>query len=98
MQISGISSSPFLPLEKKTNSSPVSKPVVDQAIMNFSADSFSDLVKEAGQFPEVRSELVDAYKSRIQSGEYPSQETIAGLANYLGNSLVQMAKAASSSK
>jgi anti-sigma28 factor (negative regulator of flagellin synthesis) len=90
MQISGISTSTSIPLEK-TKSTQVSKPAQDQAVMNFSADSFSTLVKEAGQMPEVRSDVVDAFKARIQSGEYPSQDVIAGLANVIGGAIVQQA-------
>ncbi len=96
MQISGISASPSIPVEK-TNSSQVSKPAVDQAVINFSADSFSSLVKEAGQMPEVRSEVVDAFKTRIQAGNYPSQDVIAGLTDLIGGGIVRQAKSVSSS-
>ena len=81
----------------KINSSQAGKPALDQAVINFSADSFSSLVKEAGQMPEVRSEVVDAFKTRIQSGEYPSQDVIAGLTDLIGGVVVQQARSGSSS-
>ena len=96
MQITGVSTPIPFPMEKK-NSSPVGKPATDQAVINFSASSFSSLVQEAGQYPEVRSELVDSFKARIQSGAYPSQEDISGLTNVIGGSVLQMAKSDSSS-
>jgi hypothetical protein len=97
MQITGISTSPSPPVEKP-KSSQAGKLTLDQAVLNFSANSFSSLVKEAGQAPEVRSEVVDAFKSRLQSGDYPSQETIAGLASLIGGSIVQQAKSGFSSQ
>lgn len=99
MQINGISTSPSLPVEKtSSSSSQAGKPATDQVVINFSADSFSNLVKEAGQMPEVRSEVVDAFKSRIQSGDYPSQETIAGLTSLIGGGILQQAKSSSFSQ
>jgi hypothetical protein len=99
MQISGFSNSPSLPVGKTTSSSPqAGKPATDQAVIDFSADTFSSLVKEAAQMPEVRSEVVDAFKARIQSGDYPSQETLAGLTNLIGGGILQQAKADSSSQ
>ena len=83
-------------MEKKTTPS-VGKPAVDQAVINFSPGSFSNLVQEAGQFPEVRSELVDSFKSRIQSGAYPSQEDVAGLVNVIGSRVLQLTQSDSSS-
>ena len=82
-------------MEKKTSPS-VGKPAVDQAVINFAPGSFSGFVQEASQFPEVRSELVDSFKSRIQSGSYPSQEDIAGLANVIGGHVLQLAQSGSS--
>jgi hypothetical protein len=96
MQISGFSTSSSLPV-LKTNSSPAGKPATDQATLSSSADSFLSLVKAAGQMPEVRSEVVDAFKSRIQVGDYPSQETIANLTNVIGGSIVQAAASGVSS-
>jgi len=80
---------------EKNNSSSVGKPAVDQAVINFSPSSFSNLVQEAGQFPDVRSELVESFKARIQSGAYPSQEDISGLTNILGGHILQLAQSES---
>jgi hypothetical protein len=66
-------------------------------VINFSPDTFSSLVQEANQMPEVRSEVVDSFKARIQSGEYPSQDVIEGLTDLIGGSIVQQAKSGSSS-
>ena len=96
MQITGVSTPIPFSMEK-TNSSPVGKPATDQAVINFSADSFSSLVQEAGQYPDVRSEVVDSFKARIQAGAYPTQSDIAGLTNVIGGSVMQMAKSGLSS-
>jgi anti-sigma28 factor (negative regulator of flagellin synthesis) len=96
MQISGISTSLSIPMGK-INSSQVSKPARDEAVLNFSTNSFSSMVKQAGQMPEVRSEVVDAFKARIQSGQYPSQDVIAGLTDLIGGAIVQQARSGSSS-
>ncbi len=92
MQISSISISNSLPLEK-TKSSPAPKASTDTAVINFSASSFSGLVKQASQMPEVRSEVVDSFKSRIQSGQYPTEETMDHLVDTLGASIVKMVHA-----
>ena len=97
MQIHGVTSSSSIPMQK-TSSAPVGKAVADQAVINFSPDSFSGLVKEAGQMPEVRSELVEAIKSRIQAGNYPTQDAIAGLADLIGSGVVRLARSESSSE
>jgi anti-sigma28 factor (negative regulator of flagellin synthesis) len=95
MQISGISTSQVIPMGKTNQSHAESqKPALDQAVVSFSSNSFSSLVKEAAQMPEVRSEVVDAYKARIQSGEYPSQETISGLTDLIGPAIVEQADSA----
>jgi len=95
MQISGITNSPLIPLPK-TSLSQTGKSATDQAVINFSPDSFSSLVKEASQMPEVRSEVVDAFKSRIQSGGYPSQADLAGLADVIGGGILHEALSGSS--
>jgi hypothetical protein len=41
--------------------------------------------------PEVRSDVVDAFKSRIQAGSYPTQDDIAGLTDLIGGGIVQQA-------
>jgi len=95
MQINGVTNSLPIPMQKTTTSKAVNV-AADQAVINFSPDSFSSLVKEAGQMPEVRSELVDAFKSRIQAGNYPSPDDLAGLVNVIGRSVVQQALSDSS--
>jgi hypothetical protein len=97
MQISGLSFSPSVPMEKTSSSSPSPKAVTDQAVMNFSSDSFSSLVQQASELPEVRSDLVDSFKARIQAGQYPDQDTLSGLADAIGGGIVQQAGMDSSS-
>jgi hypothetical protein len=46
-------------------------------------------VNEARSYPEVRSQVVDSFKSRIQSGNYPSQDVISGLSRVLGGVVAQ---------
>ena len=92
MQISSISISQSIPMEK-TKSSAAPKQSTDQAVMNRSADSFSSLVQQASQMPEVRSEVVDSFRARIQAGQYPTPETIDSLTDVLGPSIVKMADA-----
>jgi len=95
MQISSISITTPLPVEK-TRLSPSGKAATDQAVINFSPDTFSSLVNEAGQMPEVRSEVVDAYKARIQAGQYPSEDVVSGLTDLIGGSIVHLAASESS--
>jgi len=100
MQIGNITSSTSFSVAK-TASSPaenLAPAPSDQAVLNFSADSFSSLVKEASQMPDVRSELVDSFKSRIHSGHYPSQDIVDGLTRLIGGGIVQAAKTGSSQK
>jgi len=84
----------------KTNSSPAIKTATsaDQAVTNFPASSFSSLVSEASQMPDVRADLVESFKARIQSGQYPDQNTISGLADVIGGSIVKAAAAESSAQ
>jgi hypothetical protein len=96
MQITGLSTTTPIPMAK-TTSSPVGKSAVDQAVIKFSGDTFSSLVQEAGQMPDVRSELVESFKARIQSGAYPSQDDISGLVNVIGGSILQQARSGLSS-
>jgi hypothetical protein len=65
---------------------------------NFSPDFFASLVQEARQMPEVRSELIEAFKTRIRAGHYPSQETMTGLARLIGAGIVRQARSTSSSQ
>jgi hypothetical protein len=96
MQISSFPISPAIPPVKPSASAPTTTPASpDSAETNFtnSADSFSGLVQQAGQMPDVRGELVDSFKSRIQAGEYPTPETIDNLTDVIGGGIVQMADA-----
>jgi anti-sigma28 factor (negative regulator of flagellin synthesis) len=98
MQISSFSASfSTLPTKTMSSSSPTPQPSADQAQTHFStsATSFSGLVQQAGQMPEVRSEVVDSFKSRIQAGQYPTPDTMDNLTDVIGNGIVQMADSAS---
>jgi hypothetical protein len=92
MNISGITSTSPIAYPSSV-SRPQAQPAGDQVSMSLSADTFSNLVSTAGQMPDVRSEVVDAYKSRIQSGEYPTQETLDGLVSTMGPSWLAQANA-----
>ena len=98
MQIGNITSSTSFSVAKTTSSSAgnAAPETSDQAVLNFSADSFADLVRQAGQMPDVRSEVVDSFKARIQAGHYPSQDVIAGLTRLIGGGLSQQARLGSS--
>ena len=94
MQISSVSNSPVVPLERSTPSqSGQETSSSDTAEFNFSADTFSSFVQEASNTPDVRSELVDSYKARIHSGHYPAQDVIAGLTRLIGGGVAQITKA-----
>jgi len=77
---------PFVPVTAgtSTNSSTASSNDTDKAVLNTSGDTFSSLVNEAKSYPEVRGEVVDAYKARIASGSYPSEEVVEGLIKLMG--------------
>ncbi len=51
----------------------------DTFAMNMSPETFSNLVKQAMEMPDVRQNLVDAYKARVSSGHYPDAVTLDGL-------------------
>jgi anti-sigma28 factor (negative regulator of flagellin synthesis) len=89
MMISGISSSSSVAFGQPTARAQA-QPAGDQVSMSLSADTFSNLVSEAGQMPDVRGEVVDAFKARIQSGEYPSPQTLDGLADVMGDHWSQL--------
>ena len=93
MQINGFSTSSSLPVQR-TNMSQPAQEVSDQAVLHVSLDTFSGLVQQAGAMPEVRGEVVDSFKARIQSGEYPSPETVAGLVDVIGGGIVKLASVA----
>jgi hypothetical protein len=56
-----------------------------------SPETFSSLVKQAAEMPEVRQNLVDAYKARIQSGQYPDPAVVEGLIRLMGGTWVRQA-------
>lgn len=89
MMISGLSSSNPIAFSQPTARAQT-QPPGDQVSMSLSADTFSGLVNEAGQMPEVRGEVVDSFKARIQSGEYPSSQTLDGLADVIGDHWSQL--------
>jgi hypothetical protein len=95
MMISGVSSNGPVNFGQPV-SRPTAQPVKDQMSMSLSADTFSSLISEVGQMPDVRGEVVDAYKSRVQSGEYPSPQTLDGLSDLIGDHWSQFAAASSS--
>ncbi len=66
-------------------------------MMNIDPDTFSSLVKEAGSQSEVRQDLVDAFKSLVAVGSYPSQQTMDGLAQTIGGGIYQLATTSSAS-
>jgi hypothetical protein len=74
-------------------SRPQAQPAGDQVSMSLSPETYSSLVTAAGQYPEVRGELVDAFKSRIQSGDYPTEDTLDGLVDLMGGTWAANAKA-----
>jgi anti-sigma28 factor (negative regulator of flagellin synthesis) len=90
MNINSATATSHLTFEK-TSTLSVAKNTSDKAVMNTSADSFVSLVQQASSVPEVRSELVDAYKSRISAGHYPAQDVIEGFIHLMGGRLAQMA-------
>ena len=99
MQISSFSlSSPSVsPIKASTTSAPTAAPATaeqSEASFTNSADSFSNLVAQASQVPDVRSDLVDSFKSRIAAGQYPTSDTIDSLTDTLGSSIFQLADSA----
>jgi hypothetical protein len=96
MMISGISSTGSLGYGQPASRTPA-QPAGDEISMSLSPDTFSSLVSQAGQMPDVRSEVVDAYKSRVQSGEYPSSATLDGLTDLMGDHWSQFAQAGGAS-
>ncbi len=98
MRISGFSIPTSIPMEKTNSSTTPEVAPTDQAVINFSPVSFSGLVKEAAQMPEVRSDLVESFKAKIQSGQYPTEDTISGLVDKIGGSIVRQAVSQSSAQ
>jgi len=72
------------------------QPAGDQVAMSLSPETFSDLVSTASNLPDVRSELVDAYKTRVNAGDYPAQDVIEGLINLMGGTWAKEAQSGTS--
>src|SRR5579871_257085 len=98
MTITGLSlPTPVTPATNGTRPAASTPSHDDQVAMSISADTFSSFVQEAGQVPDVRSELVDMFKSRIQSGGYPTSETLDGLTDKLADAWPSLSAAVSQS-
>ncbi len=78
----------FMEINRRSSSSgpssPAERAAFDQTANPEEANFVSDLSREAGEFPEVRSEVVDAFKARIRVGGYPTRDTLAALASLIG--------------
>lgn len=72
------------------------QPSGDQVSMSISPETFSSLVSTASSMPEVRTELVDAYKAQVDKGHYPAQDVIEGLINLMGGTWSHAASKSSS--
>ena len=89
MQVNSATVVPFFPVviggtnNASTTSTP---PQIDHALLHVTAENFTNLVKAAKAYPEVRNDVVSAYKSQLANGSYPSDQTIAGLASRLTGS------------
>lgn len=96
MQISGLSSSSTYSIQRTStpqNGAAAEQPAAaDQAFISSSGDLFSSLVKQAGQMPEVRSDVVDSFKARIAAGQYPTQEHIDNLVDAIGGGVLKLAE------
>ncbi len=81
-----ITSTNFSPIVTKafTYKSPVKTPT-DQAQIGMSPDTFQQLVSDAKNVPEVRSEVVKDYQAKIKSGGYPSSALLDELASHLSS-------------
>jgi len=74
-------------------SRPQAQPAGDQVSMSLSPDTYSSLVTAASQMPEVRGDVVDSFKARIQSGEYPTSENLDDLVDRMGGTWAANAQA-----
>ncbi len=95
MTINGVSNAGAIAYAQPV-SRPQAQPAGDQVSMSLSPETYSSLVTTAGQMPDVRTEVVDAYKARIQSGDYPTPETVDGLVDLMGPTWLTNAKASPS--
>ena len=71
------------------STSEIDAPPVDFALLDMAPDQFADLVNEAKAMPEVRDDVVRAYRARIRSGHYPSYDIVAGLTHLIGDLIAQ---------
>jgi hypothetical protein len=97
MQINSVSTSVPVTYTKPAATPKGTSPAGDQVSMSTSATSFSSLVSQVGEMPEVRGEVVDAYKARIQAG-YPAQQDLDGLVNLMGGTWAKGASSADSAE
>jgi len=97
MQINGVSSSLPATFLKPAPSPQGTAPVGDQVSISTSAEVFSSLVGQVGKMPEVRGEMVDAYKVRVAAG-YPGPLDVEGLANLMGSTWMRNAVSVGSSE
>ncbi len=93
IMLSGINSTASLAyLPAVSSRSSASQPAGDQVSMSLSPETFTGLVRDAAAMPEVRGEVVDAYKSQVQAGHYPTPDTIDGLVDLMGGAWVKAAR------
>ena len=97
MQINSITSTVPVSYLKPTVAIPAQAPT-DQVSMSLSAETFSGMIQQAAGTPDVRSELVEAYKARVHTDHYPAQDVIDGLINLMGGKWAAMAKSGLSTK
>ncbi len=92
--ISGITSAAslaYVPIASSRSSTP--SPSSDQLAMSLSPDTFAGLVSDASSMPEVRGEVVDAFKAQVQSGQYPGSDVLDGLVDLMGSTWAKNAQA-----
>ena len=87
--INSAASLAYLPALSPRNSA--RQPAGDQLAMSLSPDTFAGLVRDAGSMPEVRSDLVDAYKSQVRTGNYPTEDDLDGLIDLMGGTWASQA-------
>ncbi len=90
--ISGLSSLASISFSPRIARPPAAASSGDHLAMSLSADTFSSLVREAGQMPDVRSSLVNSFKSRIQAGSYPTDHTLDRLTSLMGGTWARQAQ------
>jgi hypothetical protein len=94
--ISGINSTASLAYVPAASRSPAPAPTAgDQVAISLSPETFSSLVQTANSMPEVRGEVVDAFKAQIQAGAYPSSDTLDGLVDLMGGTWAKSAQSGS---